>query len=213
LASKLVDWVIEFNVPKTAVTALVHMLQPFHSSLPRDSRTLLTQGNAFNIKQVSDGGEYVHFGVRCGIEELNSGGYLQNFDSLALQFNIDGIPLYKSSKKSSNTSLWPILCSVKNSCNTKPFVIGVFCGHLKPSNIDTYLADFVSEIKPLLKYGVELAEIRFEVTLHCCLCDTPARAMIKNVKGPAGCSGCNKCEDIPLQHGNIYCFSICENFQ
>ena len=87
----------------------------------------------FNIKQVSDGGEYVHFGVQCGIEELYSGGYLQNVDSLALQFNIDGIPLYKSN----NMSLWPILCSV-NSCNTKPFVIGVFCGHSKPSNIDAY---------------------------------------------------------------------------
>ena len=199
LASKLVKWVVEFNVRKTAVTALIHILQPFHSGLPHDSRTLLHTVRLFNIKQVSDGGEYVHFGVQCGIEELYSGGYLQNVDSVALQFNIDGIPLYKSN----NMSLWPILCSVKNSCNTKPFVIGVFCGHSKPSNIDAYLADFVSEMKPLLKYGVELAETRFEVKLHSFVCHSPARAMIKNVKGPTGYSGCDKCETRGKWNGKL----------
>jgi len=70
----------------------------------------------------------------------------------------------------------------------------VFCGHSKSSNIDAYLADFVSEMNAWLKYGVELAENKFEMTLHSFVCDTPARAMIKNVKGPTGYSGCDKYE-------------------
>jgi len=190
LADKLVDWVTEFNIPQTAVTALLCVLQPFHSSLPSDARTLLHTPRSFNIKQICGGGEYVHFGVRCGIEELYNGGYLKHIDTLALQFSIDGVALYKSS----NTSLWPILCSAKNSCNTEPFVVGVFCGHSKPQNIADFLADFVSEMKTLLNDGVELAETRFELTLHSFVCDTPARAMIKNVKGPTGYFGCDKCQ-------------------
>ena len=190
LANSLVDWVTEFNIPQTAVTALLRVLQPFHSSLPIDARTLMHTPRSFNIKQVAGGGEYVHFGVQCGIEKLYSGGYLQNTDSLALQFNIDGIPLFKST----NTALWPILCSIKNSGNTEPFVVGIFCGRSKPSDIDAFLADFVSEMKILLQDGVELSETRFEVTVHSFVCDTPARAMIKNVKGPTGYFGCDKCE-------------------
>jgi len=42
---------------------------------------------------------------------------------LNLQFNFDGLPLFKSS----SMELWPILCLITNiSCT--PFVVGLYCG-------------------------------------------------------------------------------------
>jgi len=56
------------------------------------------------------------------------------------------------------------------------------------------LADLIAEVKQLVQDGVELAESHFEVTLHSFVCDSPARAMVKNVKAPTGYFGCDKCE-------------------
>jgi len=42
---------------------------------------------------------------------------------LKLQFNVDGLPLFKSSA----TEFWPILCLVQNS-DTHPFVVRLYCG-------------------------------------------------------------------------------------
>jgi len=39
-----------------------------------------------------------------------------------LQFNVDRLPLFKSS----STDLWPILCYVKQS-QLEPFVVGLYC--------------------------------------------------------------------------------------
>lgn len=126
----------------------------------------------FCIKQMTGGGEYVHFGVKRGLKQLYNGGHLAMHSTLQLQFGIDGLALYKSS----NTSLWPILCSVKNISNAEPFVVGVFCGRSKPASVDEFLADFVAEVKQLVQDGVQLTESHFEVTLHSFVCDSPVHA-------------------------------------
>jgi len=198
LANSLVDWVSKFNIPQNAATALLHILQPLHPSLPSDARTLMRTPRNFSIKQIPGGGEYVHFGIQNGIEKLHNGGHIGNMDTLELQFGIDGVALFKSS----NTSLWPILCSVKN-ITSKPFVVGVFCGNSKPGNIVGFLSDFVQELNALLMDDLEFAETRFKITVHSFVCDTPARAMLKNVKGPTGYFGCDKCETEGEWHGKI----------
>ena len=70
---------------------------------------------------------------------------------LALQINIYGLPLFKSSSK----QFWPILAILKGiSHSTGPFVIGLFCGDAKPTSLDEYLADFVQEMQSLRENGV-----------------------------------------------------------
>ncbi|CAG7721161.1 unnamed protein product, partial [Allacma fusca] len=46
---------------------------------------------------------------------------------------------------SSNSQLWPILGWVSNLPSSQPFVIGCYYGAAKPSDIYSYLADFVQE--------------------------------------------------------------------
>jgi len=198
IANILVDWVSNFNVPQNAVTALLHILQRLDPSLPSDARTLMHTPRNFNVKQICGGGEYIHFGIRNGIQKLHNQGHLGNTDALELQFGIDGVALYKSS----NSSLWPIMCLVKNSIS-KPFVVGVFCGKSKPGNVEAFLSDFVHELSLLLTDGMEFAETRFAVILNSFVCDTPARAMLKNVKGPTGYFGCDKCETEGEWNGKV----------
>ena len=69
LANSLVDWVSKFNIPQNAATALLHILRPLHPSLPSDAQTLMHTPRNFSIKQIPGGGEYVHFGIRNGIEQ------------------------------------------------------------------------------------------------------------------------------------------------
>ena len=58
--------------------------------------------------------------------------------ALELQINVDVLPLFKSS----STVLWPILCLVKWPLPSEPFVVGVFCGQSKPSDLSAYFANF-----------------------------------------------------------------------
>ena len=75
---------------------------------------------------------------------------MKGLASQALLINIDGLPLFKSSSK----QFWPILAILKGISHSTPFVIGIFCGHTKPTSLDEYLADFVQEMQRLRENGV-----------------------------------------------------------
>ena len=92
------------------------------------------------IKELA-GGSYCHFGVAYNVrQQLDAYSHMKELASLALQINIDGLPLSKSSSK----QCWPILAILKGiSHSTGPFVIGLFCGDAKPTSLDEYIADIV----------------------------------------------------------------------
>lgn len=69
-------------------------------------------------------------------------------------------------------------------------MIGLFCGTRKPSLIE-YLEDFVAEVVVLEK-GFTFQGISMRLQLCSMVCDAPARAFLKNVKGHTGYSGCEK---------------------
>jgi len=60
-------------------------------------------------------------------------------DALELLYNIDGLPIAKSS----NSSIWPILCS--DTKFKKVFMIGAYYGHEKTIDSNMYLEQFVNE--------------------------------------------------------------------
>ncbi len=70
--------------------------------------------------------------------------------------------------------------------------IGLFCGESKPSSLDEYLEDFICEIKHL-SHGFEFEGLKLTLQLTSMVCDAPAHAFLKKVKGHAGYHGCKKC--------------------
>ncbi|KAG0438813.1 hypothetical protein HPB47_016858 [Ixodes persulcatus] len=71
-------------------------------------------------------------------------------EHLILNFNVDGLPLGKSSRN----QFWPILCEVRNVQNVAPFLVGLFYGQSKPPDVNEFLHDFVQELSELLQEGV-----------------------------------------------------------
>jgi len=112
----------------------------------------------------------------------------QGAGPLLLQFNVDVLPLFKSS----SMVLWPIVCYVKQS-QLEPLVVGLYCGKRKPVDIFEYLDDFVKDLSKLLSDGITENEVHGDVAVDCFVCDAPARAYEKNVKTFSGYYRCDKC--------------------
>ena len=141
---------------------------------------------------------YYHFSIANGISEaFGTHGSVDVHiptSGVDVQINIDGLPLYRSSK----TQFWPILGRILQP-SLPPFIIGLFSGQQKPDNLDEYLHDFVAEMRDIEQHGALMAgsENRVCVQIYCSICDAPARAFVKRIKGHNAYHGCERCD----QHG------------
>lgn len=75
----------------------------------------------------------------------------------------------------------------------KPMVIAVWCGNNKPNNCSAYLCEFVAELKHLLDNELSINNHRVMIHVRCFICDTPARAFLKEIVGHASYHACQKC--------------------
>jgi len=126
----LTEWALWHRIPRLSLCSLLGILAPYHSELPLDSSTLLKTPIRYAFKNISGGrGQYYHFGISMGIQLYKCP---QGPGPQLLQFNMDVLPLFKSS----SMVLWPILCYVKQS-KLEPFVVGLYCGKRKPVDIFT----------------------------------------------------------------------------
>jgi hypothetical protein len=111
--------------------------------------------------------------------------------NVKLLFNIDGLPLFKSS----NTQLWPILGIAEVSRNrSSPFVVGVLCGSSKPSLCSEFLSDFVAELTEVCSSGIAINELVFQVKKVLFICNAPARSWLKRIKPHNSYHACERCE-------------------
>lgn len=194
IAGELSAWSTQFQISHTALRQLLKILRPIIPALPKDPRTLLGTRRSYDLKDIQ-GGQYHHFGFRKGIlkcsKELLIHSNDMNKQTLKINVNIDGLPIFKSSK----TQFWPILGMVMEPFISKVFIIGVFCGNQKPIDVHEYLEDFVDEMILLERDGlmVEGSDHLFSVELSCLICDAPARAYVKQVKSHNAYHGCERC--------------------
>ena len=198
---KVAIWSTRNNITHSATSEIMDILRPYHPSLPKDPRTLLKTMRKPNIRDTA-GGSYYHAGISSVLNQLimSDSAFLMtvaSIDAIMLQISIDGLPLFKSS----NMQFWPILGRMFHETDTdmklpkQPFIIGIYAGQQKPTNISEYLADFVNEMKTLEVEGLYIQEINkyVRLTLSSVICDAPARAFIKQIKYHSGYSGCDKC--------------------
>ena len=191
LAEFLGCWAAQQKITLTAVRLLLDGLRKFHPKLPKDPRTLLkTDYNEIADITPIAGGSYYHFGIHKGIcELLDVHGGFPGRENISLLINVDGLPLFKSSRG----EFWPILGMVQDVDFSEPFVIGLFYGTRKPNSVDEYFQDFIQEMSEIQADGLSHNGRVYHISVGGFICHKPARSFVKCVKGHSGTYGCDKC--------------------
>ncbi len=185
ITSSIKNWSTRHKITQSALSDLLKVLHQ-HSCFkhfPQDARSFLSTPRKTEVTRVEPG-QYIHFGMKSTLSKLL---YQHQDDHVKLQFNIDGLPLYKSS----SMQFWPILCSILGFRNVFP--VGIYLGNEKPSDVNLYLSQFVEELAEILQTGVVIGDQILKVKVHSFICDAPARAYICCIKGHSGYYGCGKC--------------------
>ncbi|XP_052085169.1 uncharacterized protein LOC127722322 [Mytilus californianus] len=187
LCKDLAEWATENKTSRDGLNSLLFIFRKYGHRVPKDSRTLLKTPRHIDINKKC-GGDHIYLGIESGILKIltqNARHFTRN-NELLLDFNIDGVPLFKSS----NTQFWPILCSLSKY---EPFKVALYCGNSKPNSVQAYLSDFLGELENLKTHGITFNEILYTVKLNAFICDAPARSFIKCTVGHNGYYSCERC--------------------
>lgn len=186
----ITQWYCKHRVTQSALSDLLKILNSHGCQVPLVASTLLNTPRTVEVQQKS-GGEYKYFGIaellQCRLLRVSDDAW-KDLTELELQVNIDGLPLFKSS----NISVWPILCAVSNIHPMRPFTVALYCGSKKPSNLE-FMHDFIAEMKQLMTVGFIMNGKHLSVKLNCVICDAPAKALVKGIIQFNGRYGCDMC--------------------
>lgn len=173
---RIKEWAIEKNISQVALNDLSTIINSrFPEILPRDARTILRTVKEIRIETIEQG-EYWHNSLTDSLKKSLE-KWIDVPTKVTLNFNFDGLPIFKSSNK----EFWPILCSIHEKPDIQPFVIGIYFGVGKPKQIDQYLDHFVKEMEHLIQDGIYIEQVKRKISIEirCIICDSPARAYIK----------------------------------
>ncbi|KAG7521915.1 hypothetical protein JOB18_009487 [Solea senegalensis] len=188
---KLAEWAANCQVSHSALSELLAILLELGLDVPKDPRTLLGTVKNCEVKEMGQG-SYYHFRLASAIlSELKmTNEHDLTTDTLTICVNVDGLPL----SRSSNIQLWPILGQIVELPKAKVFIIGVYAGPCKPESVNNYIHDFIEDLKAITTTGVMLSGKQYNIALpDPFICDTPARAFLKCIKGHGGYSSCERC--------------------
>lgn len=195
LKHNLKEIIITHSLSREVTEELLRALNEYGIELPKTKKTLM------NIKKPEKGsirivfpGIYMHIGIQNNLIHLDE-KYFKS-ESVVIDVNIDGLPLYKSS----TVSVWPILGFFVNEKNFPGFLIGTYSGSSKPRSSDEFLLDLVKEVQMLRANGVLVSskKIKKRFDLRVFNCDTPARAFITTTKHHNALNGCHKCDQVGI---------------
>ena len=126
-------------------------------------------------------------------------------NELILFLNIDGLPLFKSSK----TTVWPVLGLICNLTLPKPFTITFNVGTTKTSNLE-FLNEAINDLINLITNEINISDEHFNIRMLNIICYAQANAFVKCVKQYSGNFGCDKCEQRGQYIGRMT-YSIIDN--
>lgn len=182
---KIRTWAVRHQITLAGLGDLLKMLKPQFPELHVDPKTVLRTGKKVEVECMGEG-LYYNFGLKSRLSRWLQASKLTG-DTAYLNFNIDGIPIYKSSRR----GLLPILCFIVNS-SLPPFVCAAYFGPGKPS-LPIFLKDFCPDLDDLLDNGIHVDGKLYNVEVKAFVCDAPGRAYVKGVKGHGAFAGCERC--------------------
>lgn len=126
--------------------------------------------------------------------------FLTENDSVDIDFFIDGLSLYESSK----FKMWPILGSFVNQPTIRPFAAGCYSGYGDPKDPNDLMEEFVEEVKMLQKNGIYVTKDRVlkKFNFRCFIGDAPALALASGTMSHASYFGCPKCDQVCCGEGH-----------
>ncbi|XP_025263565.1 uncharacterized protein LOC105249208 isoform X2 [Camponotus floridanus] len=190
VAIKIKEWACEEGMlSMRKLQSLLLKLHPVFPNLCLTYKTLLNTVRNIQLIQIDDG-EIWYKGIIFNLDSMNLNDYLERFNKIVIDINIDGLPI----SKSSSSKFWPILGRLVWSKN-EPFIISIYKGNKDP-NIQDFLHSFVREIEYLQENGYIRNGIRYTFSIRHYILDAPARAKIKCCKDHVGYCACEKCEVI-----------------
>ena len=199
LTEDITDWAKSFHIKHNALDFLLKLLIKYgFKHLPSTARTLL--GTQRHITTITKSGmEYLYLGLEFmllnQLETLHDDAL--TVATIELIFNVDGLPLFDSSRK----TVWPILCAIM----VNPviiFPVALLYGDGKPSDLN-FLDDWVAELDRLIVTGIHFKDKHFNVRFLCIVCDAQARALIKCTKYHTGYYCCERCEQKGKYFGKV----------
>lgn len=206
----LAKWAVKSQISREYLNNLLCLLRKsgHFGFIPKDARTLLqTPKSVTAIRKC--GGEYIYFGLkdRIVLAMSYSETDVYKLDTIIVDVNCDGVPIHSSTL----TSFWPILCNI-SALEICPFVVGIYCGPQKPTNVDEYLEDFVNEVLLLTIEGFEYCGKHYLFKLRSVICDAPARAFMKCISGHTSKKGCERClvEGTSVERRIVYLTNVGE---
>lgn len=188
--SNLRNWALRNNIKHIALDELLQMLKQTYNYLPLTARSLLKTPKQTKIFSLNNG-DMCYFGIEMKLKLKIEHGLKNTLidNVIQLDFNIDGLPLFKSS----STEIWPILLRSDMLLDDSPCMVGLFCGRGKPDPLELYLNDFIKELNFLISNNIEYGNSVFKIKIRSFICDAPARAMLKMIMGHTSKHGCEKC--------------------
>ena len=148
--------------------------------------------NECHLEDIYDGSLYK--------QHITSGGILNTWNNLSLTWNVDGTPIFKSSK----FSLWPLYLIVNElpynlrMLKENTLFAGLWFGEIKP-NMQLFLKPLVKELSRLETSGIKVSSPLYpqpfvsRVILLAGTCDLPAKCLVLNSVQFNGYYGCSKC--------------------
>lgn len=191
---ELKRWAVLCAIKHSHLTKLLAILRRrVLPELPKTAVTLLGTKNPFEIIEFSDQNgnyEFVYFSIKRGLEMMMNTKIYRS-SRIKAQMSIDGLPLYKGSLY----EFYVISCKVVYDPDIfRAFPVAIHYGQGKPQDTEIFFADFVNELTELMADGLTIDGRHFDFSVHCYICDTPARAFSKFIKGHTGFYCCERCD-------------------
>lgn len=178
LAGDLKLWALDALIPQNHVTSLLHTLKKHNiQDIPLDARTLLSTPQKVKIQPMGSG-QYWHHGIKNCLNRFFEGNKTKNIRTVKLLFNVDGIPIFNSTKK----QFWPILVIIShNKIRSKPMVVGIYYGNNKPESAEIFLRPFVDDLLEIMRNGHMINNSMVGITIQGFICDSAARPLLKGL--------------------------------
>ncbi|KAK4877644.1 hypothetical protein RN001_010150 [Aquatica leii] len=185
---QLQSWALRHNITHVAINDLLCIFKTPIPNLPSDARTLLGTKRTVVTTKVEPG-LYYHFGLeyclKKNVNNLSDSNITLN--TIEININVDGLPLYKSS----NSQVYPILCNIVGNSTVE--MVGIYYGCEKPKSSNLFLAQFVDDAINIINNGIIINGTFYIIKIKAFVCDAPAKAFIKCIKNHTGYSSCSKC--------------------